>query len=110
MEPRLSRACSPGSAEGERSARSRSRESSRDSSPQRRSHSAAGERGAGTCADAAGPRQAVHQPLEARDIRCMLSVSEPTLLVRRGAFLISFSELRAIVTAARAFVSLPAPA
>lgn len=52
-------------------------------------------------------------PLQLRDVRVLLSLSEPTLLVRRGVFVLSFGHIRALVTARRALFILsdndPAP-
>ena len=52
-------------------------------------------------------------PLQLRDVRVLLTLSEPTLLVRRGVLVLSFGHLRALVTAQRAFFILtdsdPAP-
>jgi len=45
-------------------------------------------------------------PLQLRDVRVLLTLSEPTLLVRRGVLVLSFGYLRALVTAQRAFFIL----
>ena len=45
-------------------------------------------------------------PLQLRDVRILLSLSEPTLLVRRGVLVLSFGHMRALVTAHRAFFIL----
>ena len=42
-------------------------------------------------------------PLQLRDVRVLLSLSESTCLVRRGVLLLSFGHTRALVTAQRAF-------
>lgn len=45
--------------------------------------------------------------LQLRDIRCLQGVSEPALLVRRGAIVVSLDPIKAIVTCDRCFVVLP---
>ena len=45
-------------------------------------------------------------PLQLRDVRVLLSLSEPTLLVRRGVLAMSFGHIRALVTAQRALFIL----
>ena len=45
-------------------------------------------------------------PLQLRDVRVLLSLSEPTLLVRRGVIVLSFGYIRALVTAQRALFIL----
>ena len=45
-------------------------------------------------------------PLQLRDLRVLLWLSEPTLLVRRGVMALSFGHIRALVTARRALFIL----
>jgi hypothetical protein len=45
--------------------------------------------------------------LQLRDIRCLQGVSEPALLVRRGAIIVSLEPVKAIVTCDSAYVVIP---
>ena len=45
--------------------------------------------------------------LQLRDIRCLQGVSEPALLVRRGAIIVSLEPVKAIVTCESAYVVIP---
>ncbi|EKX52550.1 hypothetical protein GUITHDRAFT_101717 [Guillardia theta CCMP2712] len=45
--------------------------------------------------------------LQLRDVRTLLCVAEPTLLIRRGVFVISFSSIRALITCKKAIFVFP---
>jgi hypothetical protein len=53
------------------------------------------------------PTGALGLPLQLRDIRCVQSISEPVLFVRKGAIVIAMGPYRAVITKSTAFLLQP---